>query len=193
MGRRRRIEEMDISVKELYEEYNSSPEVTLSDLAVKYGINRKTLGRYFRDAGYSVARGMKHGQHKKHENTGAIDKYVREHQDVELPRSPSEMVKMIPNCTIDAAKSWRKRRKKDFIERVKKLPNLRKTSIAFKIVDENGKERLIRLRDFSSYRLSADWESQFVRIQGDHKEFGPQSFRVHLARLETNLGQQEQK
>lgn len=193
MGRRRRIEEMDISTEELYEEYNSSPEVTISDLAVKYGINRKTLGRYFRDAGYAVARGMKKGQHKKHENTGAIDKFVREHQDIELPRSPSKMVAMIPDCTIDAAKSWRKRQKKDFIDRVKQLPNLRKTNIAFKILDENEKERLIRLRDFSSYRLSADWESQFVRIQGDHKEFGPQSFRVHLARLETNLSQQEQK
>lgn len=188
MSRPREIERRDVSIDDLYGEYISTPEMTLDALGAKYGLSRWTLARYFKSKGYSV---KKRGGDRSLRPTGVIDRYVREHPEVVLSRSPKELAEIIPGCTIDAAKSWRKRRKREFIERVKALPNLRKTNVAFKGKNPWGDEVLLKMKDFTRYTISADWESETVLIQGDHREYPKQSFRFHLDQLESILNPPE--
>lgn len=193
MGRRKEIFKRDVTIDQMYTEYLNDIDLTLKDLSAKYGISTKTLGKYFKEAGFEVRRGIRPGRKGPFERLGVIDQYVQEHPGAQLPRSPREMTKLIPGCSSDAARSWRRRQKKNFVDRIKALPRLASTNLAFKVKDDNGHERLIKLKDFTSYTVLADWESETVLIQGDHKVYQQQQFQLRLDRLENILYQSEKK
>jgi AraC-like DNA-binding protein len=187
MGRRKLKDKRDIGVGDLYDYYMSDASVTIAETGAKFGLSERTVRRYFKDAGLPIRRGMKPGAHKK-VHTGAIHRFIQEHPNAVLPRSPKAIAEMIPDATYEAAKQFRKRERKKFYERIANLPDLRETGLTFKKKDP---PRVYALKDFSRYYVLGDWESGLLRITGDHAECPGLCFQVRLDQIETTLGLSE--
>lgn len=129
-------------VAALYSEAGS-----LAEAAVLAGVSRKTFWEWTRLAGMRLERG-KPPVNRHHR--GALPRWIRAHPGEVLPISPTR-ISRLTGASIDAVKSYLKRRRHEMIDWARGLPDLRDIKGVSLLTTEGYALPLLAIR---SYTLS---------------------------------------
>jgi len=150
MSRRKEIYKRGASIEEVISLYDTLG--TIDKVAAHFNLSGRTIRKYLKEAGVELTRGRKFGVKVgsvKHHS--ALVEWVREHPEVELPRSINE-ISSLTGCSIDVVKSYLRRRRERVLDYVEKMPNLSDRTLL--LYDEKG--RPIPTRAMEWYIRSVD-------------------------------------
>jgi len=148
------------------------------ELAEKMRISRKTAIRYCKELGLSFPKGRPEGTHSFNKLSGGLAKWISEHPDQKLPRSP-RAISAITGLTYDQVKCSLYRLKERHAKKIKSLGDLREYPGGFK--SPNGD--IVLFRDFTSYKIYSSPYNNLIKIEATLKNKRKVSLKLTLEKL----------
>lgn len=143
------------------------------------GVSRKTFWMWVHRAGITPPLGRRPDYSRRH--FACLAEWVRDHPGVVLPIAPARIVE-VTGCSIDAVKSYLKRRRHELAEWIRGLPDLRTIKGVSLLTTEGYALPLIAIE---TYSISAPRLK--VRVYGRLKSGRPFTISTDQSHLEKCL------
>jgi hypothetical protein len=135
----------------------------------------RTVRKYLHAEGIWPKRGRPRGRYYPAAYTGAFVQWLRDHPQVQLPESPSE-ISRLSGCTVDEIKTHLYRLRRAIEREIASLPDLRSQDA----VMETTEGVLVPFRAIDSYRVKIRKHSRKVRIEATLKGGKEVTLNTHL-------------